>query len=198
MAKIETSQVKYLKGRKKNYNLKYAILNEVIAKEIDARSVVVELFGGIGITSKLIQSRSPLAHYVVELNQDCLEYLNKIPNIKIIEGDAFKVPKLACDIIFLDPNSFNFTNLPKYEKILKAYKHKTLVITETGCFNLKFNSITSTEHFARLADKLSRLGLNLARVYHTPNFSILVVKPSHKLIIEKWEDEWTGWKKLVG
>jgi len=186
----EKSQLEYLFKRQKNYDRKYGmfvnIIESVVGQEID----VLELFGGVGIQTYLLDLfTKPKFHTVVERDEHCLRilgYFNK--NKDVIEGDAFEYDHdFEYDLAILD-SGMNKSNTDKHIKLLKNVKAKKIIITETGVYNVKFHKdLTYEQYYKNVAKRLQSAGFKVERIVYECNFGMILINQEHQggLIIEK-------------
>jgi len=196
--KTTDSQLNYLSKRGKSYNQKYGILSEII-QYLPKDKKVIELFGGVGITSYFIQKYlSPTQLVINELDDRCIEILKKFNNVTVKKEDSFYSDIKEYDIVFVDSN-FTKKMFKKFDGIFRGIKD-TLILTETGIFNLVFNKKLSQEEYFKDYEKLfSKYGLYLHKVYYTHSFSIMEIQKTFSLgpIIYKHTNEDTEWKEYI-
>ena len=75
--KIDESQLNYVTQRTTQYDRKYGMLKNLL-ESIGRVDSAVELFGGIGLNSRYIQTYcSPKNHLAIEQDPDCFGFLTK-------------------------------------------------------------------------------------------------------------------------
>jgi hypothetical protein len=204
--KTTDSQIDYLSKRGKTYNYKYSILSDIMELFLHQDKNVIELFGGVGITSYFIQKQlNPRTHVINEVDDRCINALKEIQeDTPLLDGavikkeDSFFCDIKDYDIVFADSN-FTKKMFGKFDGIFRNIKN-TLVLTETGVFNLTFNKTTTAEdYFKDYQERFKKYGLYLHCAFYTHTFSIMLLKkiPLEKAIITKYTNENTEWKEYV-
>jgi len=201
MKTVEKSQLFYLKKRKIDYNRKYYIIKQIVLS-LKPKSKVLELFGGVGITTFFIQKYMlPKVHKIIELDYECFEKLkHNFNTCTILNLDSFKIKEKwnDYDYIFYDYaftpkkiNDFNrFTN----------YKG-TLIVTDTGIFHLLFSKEKNViEYFTDLNSKFNKIQLYINKVFYTHKFSIILISNNKTEIVIEDANKYVydnEWKKYV-
>lgn len=173
------SQLSYLHSRGKNYTKKYSIYKKIIL-EFSTGDSILELFGGVGITTYLIRKYFPnklLLHTVIEIDDDCFSVLaknfNKRCNLIKTDSDKFKFSNNIYDYIFHD-RSFNPSKINELERF-KKFKG-TIILTDTGIFHLKFDKEKDiSKYFNTLNNSINVYGLYINKAFYTNEFSILLL-----------------------
>ena len=204
MMKNSDSQLSYLSKRNKNYNKKYSILQTIIDKDIKTNSKILELFGGVGITTYLLQKyANPIYHKIFEIDEECYKLLKQnFDNCEILKSDSdifIEEDYNVYNYIFHD-RSFTPKKISELSKFIN-FKGK-IILTDTGIFNLKFNKNRSIfDYFNELNIKLLEFGFYINKAFFTFEFSILIIsKTKTKIeIIDCNNDKFNNdeWKRYV-
>lgn len=204
--KTTDSQIDYLSKRGKSYDYKYGILLNIIQAYLPKDKKVIELFGGVGITSHLIQSNlNPETHIINEIDDRCIEVLKEVKadtslldTAVIKKEDSFFSDIKEYDIVFADSN-FTKKQFKKFDNIFRGIKD-TLVLTETGVFNLAFNKTkTVNDYFEEYKKLFKKYNLGLFAIFYTHSFSIMVLKKSYngECILSKNSNEYRDWRNYI-
>jgi len=204
---LEQSQLVYLQSRKKSYDLKYGILNHIIKENLKDGMNILELFGGVGLTSCLIQKKIiPKKQEVLEICEKCIEILKRkeknFKNFIVKNQNAFSFDDYSdYDYIFID-NAFTLSKFSIFDRLfnrISKMNKGNIILTETGIFNLRFNKKSPEKHFEEVNDRfIKKYGLFIKNVYYTSNFSIIhLIKNKTEMKIEKWTALDKSWRMYV-
>lgn len=92
-----------------------AIVIDEISKELPKGLDVLELYGGAGFQTMVLQKiLEPSCHTVVEIDKTCTEHLRRnFPDINVIKGDANDNYKRKADYYSFDWNSWTINTFAK-------------------------------------------------------------------------------------
>jgi hypothetical protein len=211
-AKLETSQISYLGTRNKTYCQKYSIMDFIGRTKLKDSTKILELFGGIGITSFFImKSITPSKHTILEIHDDCIERLNeRYPNSEILKEDAFTFDRMEeYDYIFIDAALFGQGRLDKFKPILdRIAKCKAeVIITDLGFWKFSFVkkekwAVEVPIYFAKWKEIFKTFNLNITDAFYTHDFAILCLdrdstKYTTPVNVVCWEKETSEWRVFL-
>jgi hypothetical protein len=194
----------------KERNLKYGMTQDIIKNHCKDGMTILELFGGIGMTTGyIINTIIPKKLVVNELDKDCVDLLKKNFNksfIEIKQEDAFKWKDYDFDIAFID-GGFTLGKCGDYVPIFTHIKNsplKKFVFTDVGVFRFSFTKKEEREE--KIKEYLDAVNLlfaamhfHITEVYKIKSSGIcmMVVESGdgYNYIIHNWDKEDENWKK---
>lgn len=204
--KIEQSQLEYLFTRSKNYDRKYQMFYDIIRNiPCEAIHTCIELFGGVGISSKYIEEYFNLTeHTIIDLDSKCCQILKRqYPTREILNIDnTIYNNKKDTDLLVID-SVFNKSVFEKVVSLIKKFNFKYLILTNTGVFNVRWNkSLSSYDEYWELLDKeLNTYSLYTHKVIYGSEFGFMLItkEPAEKIVLDRYpaEKKLTDWRAYV-
>lgn len=153
--KIDESQLNYVAQRTTQYDRKYGMLKNLL-EAIGKVDSVLELFGGIGLSSRYIEKYcNPTHHIAIEKDSDCHSHLLK-SKVCAINDDCFTyvAPDTKVDLLVVD-SVFNESVFTAVTDLISKYDFKYVLITNTGVFHVRFdNKQTYVMYWNKMIDRL--------------------------------------------
>lgn len=180
----------------------------------DGLEVVVEMFGGFGVTTSLIQTNlRPEIHRAIDLDPFCISCLSRnFPGVSSICGDTFKLGQqlLPADLVSFDFNSFSVLRLERDRKVfgLLASTFETqpqcVILVDSAINKLHINGprkryfntiVTSPEQYWELLSKRFQELFNFSIdtvLFHFGAAYLIMSRGRRRLkeVIQYW-DGWT-------
>lgn len=151
------------------------VLNSILP-DLSSGLDVVELYGGAGFHTTVIQNMlEPANHTVVELDDHCVEHLrHEFPNLTVIKGKAEDNYKVQADYYSLDSNSWTIntfvTNAHKNKEMLEgifAYAPKAIEIWDSSKPYFMQNRGLYSKHLGKDVSTLREYALALSDFFLT-------------------------------
>lgn len=204
---INQSQLKYLFNRSKNYDRKYYMFYDIIHNipEPETIQTCVELFGGVGISSKYIENCFNLIqHTIIDLDPQCCEILKKeFPTREILNIDnTTYINDKEIDLLVVD-SVFNKLVFNKVVSLIKKFNFRYLILTNTGVFNVRWNKKLASyeEYWEQLTKELEKYKLYTQKVIYGSEFGFMLItqEPIEKMTLDKYsaDKKLTDWRPYV-
>ena len=174
--KIDESQLNYVTQRTTQYDRKYGMLKNIL-ESIGKVDSVLELFGGIGISSRYIEKYcNPRKHTSIEKDSDCYAYLLK-SKVCAINDDCFTYisPDNKVDLLVVD-SVFNESVFNTVTDLINKYDFKYVLITNTGVFHVRFdNRQTYPTYWNKMIDRLCmKLNAHHVKTLYDMDFGMML------------------------
>ena len=192
MPQLGDSHKKYILDPKhgKTTNIKYEATRLFIKENLKEGDNILELFGGVGITTGIIlDTIKPNNHSVVEIaNDSFLELQRKygaIDNVKLYNTDAFTFNWLEHGFNFnwvLIDSTFKMSIKRNFDSMFELLKQdrSNVFFTESEIFKLLFIKQENRyeeriKHFNKLIAMFKSYNLNTKKIYYCSSNSYLVL-----------------------
>ena len=205
--KLNQSQLEYLFDRSKNYDRKYQMFYDILRDIPNPETIntCVELFGGVGISSKYIEECFNLKkHTIIDLDPQCCTILHEqFPTREILNIDNTTYNnKEIIDLLVID-SVFNKAVFKQIISLIKKFNFKYLILTNTGVFNVRWNKALSSydEYWEQLNEELNQYNLYTKKVIYGTEFGFMLItkNPSEQIILNKYpaSKKLTSWRPYV-
>lgn len=199
---------------KKSTNIRYAIINHIIKSNLKDGDSVLELFGGVGITSGyILDAITPKHLRINDVSMECKEELFRkyslVSNITISWDDALTFYKKSImeefDFIFVDA-VFKLGLLPKFEYLLSQLKDLNckVMFTESQIFKMFFvkledRPVERQKHFDKFISMFKTYNLHTEYIGWSNSSSYFVLGRDSSAIpkIEEWKIGDNSWEKYL-
>lgn len=205
--KLNQSQLEYLFTRSKNYDRKYCMFYDMLHNIPNPEEIqtCVELFGGVGISSKYIEDTFTLSqHTIMDLDPQCCTVLKKeFPDSEIlnIDNTTYENNELI-DLLVVD-SVFNKSVFDQIVSLINKFNFKYLILTNTGVFNVRWNKKLASydEYWEQLDKELNKYGLYTHKVIYGSEFGFMLVtrEPTDNLVLDRYpaEKKLDTWRPYV-
>jgi len=207
--KLEDSQCGYIDKRNVTYNQKYSIL-DYIFNEWKSSTNVIELFGGIGITSYFIRKHiTPKLHTILEIHDDCIKELKaRYPKLDIRKQSAFDFDEYSnYDYVLIDAGEFSQSKfyIKRFNTIFDKLKNYNpdMVVTDLGFWKFSFVKkekwdVEVPKYFEAYQKLFKQYNFFIKKAYYTHDFSILyLTKLPVEIDIKKWDKTTHEWRNVL-
>ena len=198
---LNQSQLDYLFTRSKNYDRKYCMFYDMLHNIPEPEKIhsCVELFGGVGISSKYIENYFNLTkHTIIDLDPQCCTILQKqFPNREILNIDNVTYNNNEIiDLLVID-SVFNQKVFEQIISLIQKFNFKYLILTNTGVFNVRWNKKISSyeEYWEQLTEKLKSFNLYTKNIIYGSEFGFMLI--TRESIKEMTLDRYPASKKLT-
>lgn len=174
--KIDESQLNYVTQRTTQYDRKYGMLKNLL-ESIGRVDSAVELFGGIGLNSRYIQTYcSPKNHLAIEQDPDCFGFLTK-SGVHAINDYCFTytAPDTKVDLLVVD-SVFNEGVYDAVTDLINKYDFKYVLIINTGVFHVRFDKKLNYDiYWNRMIDRLcAKLSAHHVKTLYDMDFGMML------------------------
>jgi hypothetical protein len=174
--KIDESQLNYVTQRTTQYDRKYGMLKNLL-ESIGRVDSAVELFGGIGLNSRYIQTYcSPKNHLAIEQDPDCFGFLTK-SGVHAINDYCFTytAPDTKVDLLVVDA-VFNERVYDEVTELINKYDFTHVLIVNTGVFHVRFDKkLTYDMYWNGMIDRLcSKLNARHVKTLYDMDFGMML------------------------
>lgn len=180
---LEVSHLEYVNKRNVTYNKKYTIIEHIVKDWKDGCSIV-ELFGGVGITTFFIRKHvKPKLHTILDINKDCISELKaKYPDADIRLQSAHDFDEFEkYDYVLFDPVEFSLPKIKElrfdciFERMVGDKPH-TMILTDLGFFVFTFIKREKWDsELKKFVDRynsvFSQYGFYINRLFYANEFS---------------------------
>lgn len=205
--KLNQSQLEYLFTRSKNYDRKYCMFYDMLHSIPNSEEIqtCVELFGGVGISSKYIEDTFNLSkHTIIDLDPQCCAVLQKeFPDNEVlnIDNTTYKNDEFI-DLLVID-SVFNKSVFDQIVSLINKFDFKYLILTNTGVFNVRWNKALASydEYWEQLDKELNKHDLYTQKVIYGSEFGFMLItrEPTEKLVLDRYsaDKKLTTWRQYV-
>jgi len=217
MPNLEEPHTNYISDSKlkKSTNVRYAIIKHIIDYNLKDGDSILELFGGVGITTGYILDSILPKHILInDCSPACVDELTKkygfLNNVTIVCKDALTEYSTESmrgyDFIFIDPAAFKLGIASKFEYLLNQIKDLDckVMFTESGIFKMFFVKLAQRneerkKHFNNYIEFFKKYNLYTEYIGWSNSSSYILLGRNKDAVpvIEEWKTGDNSWERYL-